>query len=177
MTVPNAGHLRYALLGLSEIALACADFPLCFAKDGETGRFNLIALLSLDEPRNLYWQNGGWRCTYVPQAALGRGGLMADDLAAAQAMVDRFAGLGLIRAVEMVLALPDGREHEIQGLYTLSPQALADLDDRLVIELFRAGHIAAASLISASFCQLERLEQLRAAAQAGPRPDLRVKLI
>lgn len=60
---------RYAPLGLSELARAAADFPICLAKEAETGRFNLIALLSLAEPRNLFWFNGEWQATYRPRAA------------------------------------------------------------------------------------------------------------
>src|SRR5689334_15414114 len=64
----DASGLRFALLGRSELTLACADFPICLAKEAETGRFNLIALLSLIEPRNLYCFNGQWRTTYQPEA-------------------------------------------------------------------------------------------------------------
>ena len=68
--LPDVSRLSYSLLGSSEIATACADFPICLAKDAETGRFNLIALLSLAEPRNLFWLNGRWQATYVPEATL-----------------------------------------------------------------------------------------------------------
>ncbi|WP_230483119.1 SapC family protein [Sphingomonas sp. Leaf21] len=61
---------RFARLGLSEIAFAAADMPLCLAKDGQTGRFNLIALMSLVEPANLFVFGGGFQATYVPQAVL-----------------------------------------------------------------------------------------------------------
>lgn len=67
--LPDVGQLSYALLGFSEIPVACADFPICLAKDAQTGRFNLIALLSLDEPRNLFWLNGRWQATYIPATA------------------------------------------------------------------------------------------------------------
>jgi hypothetical protein len=60
---------RFALLGMSELVLATADFPLCLAKDAETGRFNLIALFSLIEERNLFWHGGAWRATYLPRLA------------------------------------------------------------------------------------------------------------
>jgi len=48
--------------------LACADFPICLAKESATGRFNLIALLSLIEPRNLFWRDEQWHATYLPEA-------------------------------------------------------------------------------------------------------------
>ena len=40
---------RFTRLGLSEIAVAAADMPLCLVKDGQTGRFDLVALMSLVE--------------------------------------------------------------------------------------------------------------------------------
>src|ERR1700738_5083968 len=67
---PEVSRLRYAMLGLSELAVACADFPICLAKDAQTGRFNLITLFSLEEPRNLFWLAEKWQATYLPQAAM-----------------------------------------------------------------------------------------------------------
>jgi hypothetical protein len=64
----GTAKLRFALLGRSELTLAGADFPICLAKDAATGRFNLIALLSLIEPRNLFWLNERWHATYLPEA-------------------------------------------------------------------------------------------------------------
>ncbi|MEA1674514.1 SapC family protein [Nitrospirillum sp. BR 11163] len=219
----DARAMRYAWVGLSEVPLASADFPLCVAKDGETGRFTLVALLSLDQPRNLYWRDGGWRCTYVPDAVMAEGfrldagsalGLLVDedsdrfaapgqplfgtdgaptaaveamrvrlrrlvaDLNAAHDMVDGFVQLDLVRALEVVLRLPNGAEHEVSGLYTLSPSALAELPDPMVVDLFRKGHLAAATLIAASVNQMERLLQLRGAEQGdGGRPDLHIRLV
>jgi len=65
----DGANRRFALLGKSELALAAADFPLCLAKDAETGRFNLIALFSLIEARNLFWQGAAWHATYLPRSA------------------------------------------------------------------------------------------------------------
>jgi hypothetical protein len=64
----SATQLRFALLGRSELTLACADFPICLAKETATGRFNLIALFGLVEPRNLFWLNEKWQATYLPEA-------------------------------------------------------------------------------------------------------------
>lgn len=219
--VPDASLLRYAQLGFSEIPVSCADFPLLFAKEGETGRFNLITLLSLDEARNLYWRDGGWNCTSVPQSALVEGfrldaaassGLaidensprfgsdgvalfgpdgqcgeavravetrlrrLSEDLRAAQAMAELFAELDLLQGLEIVLRWPTGAEHEVGGLYSLSPSALAALPDKEVVRLYRGGHLAAAALIAASINQMERLSQLRGADRDGSRPELRMRL-
>ena len=61
---------RFVRLGLSEIAFAAAEMPLCLAKDAQTGRFNLIALLGLVEPANLFAADGRFRATYIPRAAM-----------------------------------------------------------------------------------------------------------
>ncbi len=61
---------QFVRLGLSEIAFAAAEMPLCLAKDAQTGRFNLIALLGLAEPANLFSIDGRFRATYVPRAAM-----------------------------------------------------------------------------------------------------------
>lgn len=65
----GAAARQFVQIGLSEIALAAADMPLLLVKDGRTGRFNLIALLGLVEPRNLFWREGGMHATYLPHAA------------------------------------------------------------------------------------------------------------
>ena len=197
--------LRFALLGRSELTLACADFPLCLAKEAGSGRFNLIALFALVEPRNLFWLNQRWQATYLPEATTtapllldpgGEHGLaidedsailndggdelfgpdgkatevlertvvrlkrITDDIADAQRMVDEFARRRLIRPLQLVLRHEDGREHQIEGLYSLGTDALAALDDDSVVELYRAGDLAAAAIMSASLSQIERLRQL-----------------
>jgi hypothetical protein len=65
-----AANRQFVRLGLSEIAFAAADMPLCFAKDSQTGRFNLIALLGLIQPTNLFSIGGRFHATYVPRAAM-----------------------------------------------------------------------------------------------------------
>ena len=64
----GAAKLRFAMLGRSELPVAAADFPVCLAKEAATGRFNLIALLSLIESRNLFWRNDQWHATYLPES-------------------------------------------------------------------------------------------------------------
>jgi len=218
---PDVSRLRYTLLGLSEVAVACADFPICLAKDAETGRFNLITLFSLEEPRNLFWFADRWQATYLPQAAttapflldagtefglaideesprLGREGIplfeanghptealreaqarlqrVMGDVRAAQVMVDRFAELRLIRPLTVVLRRKNDTEHEITGLYSLGSRALAALSDDVVVDLYRNGYIAAASLMRASLNQMERLRQLHNVSSTELFTDLRVQV-
>lgn len=217
----SASKLRFAMLGRSELTVACADFPICLAKEAATGRFNLIALLSLIEPRNLFWRNDKWHATYLPEstttapflldpnsehglaidednAIVNAGGIqlfgadgrsteavrktsarlrrITDDIADAQRMADDFARRKLIRPVQLVLQLADGREHQIDGLYSLGTTALATLPDDAVVELYRAGNLAAASIISASLSQIERLRQLHNASSATSITNARVTL-
>jgi hypothetical protein len=219
---PDLSRLRYALVGLSELAVACADFPLCLAKDAHTGRFNLIALFSLEEPRNLFWLAQRWQATYLPQAAttapflldastalglaidedsprLGREGIalfeadgrptevlsgsrarlqrVTRDVAAAQEMVERFAELRLIRPLVVVLTHKNGTEHQLDGLYSLGSDALAALSDAVVVDLYRRGYIAAASIMRASLSQIERLRQLHDLSGTEPLMDLRVQVV
>lgn len=84
----GAAQRRLISLGRAEIALAAADMPLCFAKDAQTGRFDLVALLGLVEPVNLFVAADGYRATYQPRAAAltafrldaaGMGGLAIDE--------------------------------------------------------------------------------------------------
>jgi hypothetical protein len=203
--------LRFVRLGLSELAAASADVPIVLAKEAETGRFNLIALLSLAEPRNLCWRAGTWQATYMPVAARllpfrldpqGVCGLAIDeamlsddglpvfapdgqpseslreaavqlqrlvgDIAEAQARVDRFAALRLIRPIRCNLQRADGRPHAIDGLFTLGTEALESLADDAVVELHRSGGLAAAAVMRASLSQLERLRQLHNLSGENP---------
>ena len=217
----DTSKLRFALLGRSELTLACADFPICLAKEATTGRFNLIALLSLIEPRNLFCPKDKWHATYRPEATstapfvldptsehglavdedsvtLNAGGIqlfgadgqptdalkniygrlkrIIDDIADAQSMVDDFAQHKLIRPLQLVLRLGDGREHQIDGLYTVGTEALAALADDSVVKLYRSGNLAAAAIMSASLSQVERLRQLHNASGAPPITSARVSI-
>jgi hypothetical protein len=220
-STPDVSRLRYAMLGLSELAVACADFPICLAKDAHTGRFNLITLFSLEEPRNLFWLAEAWQATYLPEAAmaapffldagtafglaidedsprLGREGppLFEDgrptqvvseardrlqrvtrDVADAQVMVNSFAELRLIRPLTVVLKRKSGTEHSIEGLYSLGSRALAELRDEVIVDLYRRGYIAAASLMRASLNQMERLRQLDNLSSSAPLVDLHVQVL
>jgi hypothetical protein len=218
---PNSSQLRFALLGRSELTLAGADFPICLAKESDTGRFNLIALLSLIEPRNLFYSKDQWHATYQPEATttapffldpttkhglaidedsveLNAGGTplfddhgkatdtltkiftrlkrITADVADAQRMVDDFAQRKLIRPLQLILRLNDGREHQVDGLYSLGTDALASLNDESILSLYRSGNLAAAAIISASLAQVERLRQLHNATGAQPITSARVSI-
>jgi hypothetical protein len=56
----------YARLALPELSLAQAEYPLFLRKNGETGRFEVIAMLGLTEQENLFVDEDGWHAQYVP---------------------------------------------------------------------------------------------------------------
>lgn len=66
-TVVGPAH-RIVQIGLSEVPLVAADMPVCFAKDGTTGKFNLVALVGLVDPANLFVQDRRFHATYCPRA-------------------------------------------------------------------------------------------------------------
>ncbi len=100
--------LRFVRLGASELGAASADFPILLAKEAQTGRFNLIALFSLAEPRNLYWQGGAWQATYVP-AAVRLAPFRLDDLGACGLAIDE----AVLGSDGLPLFAPDGQPAEL----------------------------------------------------------------
>ena len=66
-TVVGPAH-RIVQIGLSEIPLVAADMPICIAKDGATAKFNLVALVGLVDPANLFVQDRRFQATYCPRA-------------------------------------------------------------------------------------------------------------
>ena len=71
--LPDYAHARqqqHAILGLSEIAPAIADYPLTLMKHADTGRLNLVALFSFESMRNLYVAGSRWHATYIPRYSL-----------------------------------------------------------------------------------------------------------
>lgn len=65
----GAAGRRLVPVGRSEIALLAADMPLLLAKDGQTGRFEIVALTGLVEPANLFVSPAGYHGTSQPRAA------------------------------------------------------------------------------------------------------------
>ena len=64
-------QLNHAQIGLSETGVAASDYPLLLMKDGESGRFRLVALFGLKPDANSFVVNDQWQATYMPLAILG----------------------------------------------------------------------------------------------------------
>lgn len=207
-------------LGRSEIAPAMADAPLFLAKDGSTGAFEIAMLAGLIDRRNLFWRNGRWQATYVPEiilsapfrlaadsptglvidrenARLGRLGdplfteageasptleaerrrlqALLADVEDGRRTAAALVAHGVMRAVSIAMATRSGARHVIEGLYSLNRDAMAALPDDAVVTIFRSGDLAAAVMMAASDCQLERLRQLHNMDASDPIADIAVE--
>jgi hypothetical protein len=87
-----AACLNHAVIGLDEVALAAADFPLVMLKDAQTGRFHLAALFGFAPDRNLFVMNGRWHATYMPEAVM-RYPFLLDDNGVLGLAIDEASGL------------------------------------------------------------------------------------
>jgi hypothetical protein len=65
------------------------------------------------------------------------------------------------------LSFDDGERLRLEGLYTVSRDALRELDDVHVLRLFRSGHLQLAYTIAGSINQLAVLAHLRNRKLAG----------
>jgi hypothetical protein len=75
--------------------------------------------------------------------------------------IKRLLGLKLIEPIDLSFNFDDGERLILEGLYTISRDALADLDDATVIDLFRDHNLAHAYAIIGSLQHIPRLAKLR----------------
>jgi hypothetical protein len=50
----------------SEIPRLVIEYPIAFAKNGDTGQFVCVAVFGLDAGQNLYWRDGAWSGYSIP---------------------------------------------------------------------------------------------------------------
>lgn len=74
----------------------------------------------------------------------------------------------LVEPVDISLKFDDGQTVALNGLYTVSGDALADLDDTRIIRLYRDGSLSAALAIRASLRQIGQLARRRNERLAAP---------
>jgi len=77
------------------------------------------------------------------------GGLMA-GAAATDAFIAAMLAHSLIEPIDISLAFDDGETLRLDGLYTVSLDALSELPDAAVMGLFRAGHLQPAFALAGS---------------------------
>ncbi|WP_416465452.1 SapC family protein [Sphingomonas sp. VDB2] len=72
------------------------------------------------------------------QSALGR--LMAGQ-EATDVFIAKLLSYRLVEPIDVSLSFDDGETLRLEGLYTISLDALSDLEDAAILDLFRAGHM------------------------------------
>lgn len=77
------------------------------------------------------------------------------------ALVGDLMALRLIEPIDISLNFDDGERLALEGLYTVSRDALRDLADADVLRLFRTGHLQLAYTMANSLNQLSVLAHLR----------------
>lgn len=75
--------------------------------------------------------------------------------------LERMLGLKLIEPIDLSFNFDDGERLALEGLYTISRDALADLDDATVLDLFRQGDLAHVHSVIGSLQHVARLAHLR----------------
>jgi len=81
--------------------------------------------------------------------------------------VREMLALKLVEPVDISLAFDDGQKLRLDGLYTITRDGLADLDDAQVLTLFRKGYLQAAYSITLSLNQVGVLARRRNERLAG----------
>lgn len=76
-------------------------------------------------------------------------------------LVRDLMNLKLLEPIDVSLSFDDGERLRLEGLYTVSRDALRELEDVHVLRLFRSGHLQLAYTISGSLNQLAVLAHLR----------------
>jgi hypothetical protein len=83
------------------------------------------------------------------------------------AFIARLLELKLIEPVDISLQFDDGENLVLDGLYTVSLDALRDLDDNEVLKLFRSGHLQWIYIVAGSLKQVGVLAERRNRMLAG----------
>ncbi|ATI83300.1 SapC family protein [Sphingobium yanoikuyae] len=98
------------------------------------------------------------RSLQAVQSALGR-------LVAGQGVTDMFIAkllsYGLVEPIDVTLNFDDGERLCLEGLFTVSLDALGDIDDVAAIDLFRAGHLQSAYMMIMSLQHIPLMAQRR----------------
>ena len=88
-------------------------------------------------------------------------GQLHDGIEQTAVLVRDLVNLRLLEPIDVSLSFDDGERLQLEGLYTVSRDALRDLDDVHVLRLFRSGHLQLAYTIAGSLNQLAVLAHLR----------------
>lgn len=139
--------------------------------------------LAIDERSELIGRRDGHRLfddagsptEYTKQIAHAIQGLR-QDFEAMQDLASALTRLQLVKPLAVVLHMEDGSASEIDGLYSISDQALSSLKDDDIVALHRRGHLQATSILMASLVQINRLQQLHNAQSPSKIRDVELML-
>ena len=81
--------------------------------------------------------------------------------------IQALLALKLIEPIDISLSFDDGEKLQVDGLYTVSRDAMADLDDEDVLRLHRKGYLQAAYAMTLSLNQIAVLSRRRNARLAS----------
>lgn len=87
--------------------------------------------------------------------------LLHEGLEATATMIQRFVAHRLIEPIDVTLDFDDGGRLQLNGLYSISLDALNRLPDAAALELFRHGDLQIAYLQAASIQHVRRLARIR----------------
>lgn len=88
-------------------------------------------------------------------------GRLSHGLDATRTFIEAMVEHRILEAFEASFDFDDGERLTLAGLYTVSLDAIGDLDDAAALALLRAGHLQAAYAMHHSLRQLARLARLR----------------
>ena len=88
-------------------------------------------------------------------------GLLVTGAEATQSFIKAMVDLRLIEPIDISLKFDDGENLNLDGLYTVSLDALAELDDASALSLFRKGYLQLAYCIAGSLRQIPVLASRR----------------
>jgi hypothetical protein len=96
-------------------------------------------------------------------------GELAAGIDQTRLFIDEMLRLKLIEPIDVSFSFDDGERLSLNGLYTVSRDALNGLDDRDVVGLYRAGHLQAALCMSVSLGQVALFAERRNARLTASR--------
>ncbi len=90
-----------------------------------------------------------------------------EGTAQSDTFIGKLVALKLVEPIDISLSFDNGERLTLQGLYTVSRDALREVGDADVLHLFRSGHLQLALTMAGSLNQLSILAHLRNQRLAG----------
>jgi hypothetical protein len=183
------GERQFAQIVADEFLQAAPYYAILFTKHPETGAFYAGVVMGLEPGRNLMAVKGALP-DYRP-ADLERQGFYITDgqlvvdrehgvfaalplkriqqalhvlqsgIPETDALIERFLAHRLLEPIDVTMSFDDGEHLTLEGLYTISLDALHALPDAAVLDLFRRGDLQLAYAQAGSIRHLRTLGRIR----------------